>query len=265
MIAKSVAERHKKNGRTPKVAHAQLSGTAQRYDQLCLSIPEHAANCDAYTAGLMEEMWAMAEEVHELRAVCRELGKPYEAEAIRLCGGETAFHYVRDLYTAFEGDRNKALESGKAPYTLLREFRKQRAEKNRKTKASTARRIKKPAPRQGSAARIAEGPVNENAESQKMPFAPLGREERNLGTVDAAYDGNPKQHAYQLSAALATIKGLVGDPWETLLEVINALDLKWAEVATWAKQRAEWDRDAAGPLEPLDIHIDTTLDEYQED
>lgn len=264
MIAKSAAKHSKTKGETQKVAHAQPSEAAQqRYDQLCLSIREHAANCVAYVTALMKEMWTMAEEVHELKSVCGELGKPYERDAIRLCGGETAFHYVRDLYTAFDGDREKAMESGKAPYTILREFRKRRAEKNRQAKASTAKRIKKPAPLEGTAARIAEGPKDEaNGESEKVLIPPLTTPKTATATVDSACDGTPKQYGDQLSAALATIKGLVDDPWETLLEVINALDLNWADVAAWAKRRAE--RDAAGPVESVDVHIDTTHDEFVE-
>jgi len=86
----------------------------------------------------MAEMWAMAEEVYELKAVCKALGKPYEIEAVRLCAGETAFHYLRDLHTAFAGNRRKALECAKAPYTLLREFRAERAAKNREKKCQAA-------------------------------------------------------------------------------------------------------------------------------
>ena len=59
-------------------------------------------------------------------------------EAIRLCAGETAFHYLRDLHTAFAGNRRKALECAKAPYTLLREFRAERAAKNREKKCPAA-------------------------------------------------------------------------------------------------------------------------------
>ncbi|MGA2061409.1 MAG: hypothetical protein ABSG67_13075 [Thermoguttaceae bacterium] len=86
----------------------------------------------------MSEMWAMAEEVYELKGICKTLGKPYEVEAIKLCAGETAFHYLRDLYTAFTGNRQKALECAKAPYTLLREFRAERAANNRKKKCPDA-------------------------------------------------------------------------------------------------------------------------------
>ena len=35
------------------------------------------------------------------------------------------------------GDKQKALECGKAPYTLLREFRKERAEKNKEKKGES--------------------------------------------------------------------------------------------------------------------------------
>jgi hypothetical protein len=123
-----------------KVAHAQLSnGEAEkRYAELCKSIPEHGKRCPQHANLLMAEMWAMAEEVHELKGVCKTLGKPYEAEAIKLCAGETAVHYLRDLYTACKGNRQKALECGKAPYTLLREFRAERAAKNRAKKRPAA-------------------------------------------------------------------------------------------------------------------------------
>jgi hypothetical protein len=265
MQKKGELSHSKKKCKLPRVAHAQPSGAAQqRYDQLCRSIPKHAEQCVRQRKALMDQLFSMAEEVHELKAVCRELHKPYEAEAIRLCGGETTFHYVRDLYTACDGNRQKALECGKAPYTLLREFRKQRAEKNRQAKASTASRIKKPAPRQGAAARIAAGPGNDNDESDKVIVPPLTTPRTATATVDSACDGNPKQYGDQLSAALATIKKLVNDdPWETLLEVINALGLKWAEVAAWAQQRAEWDRDGVGPA-TQEVNIDTTLDEFVE-
>lgn len=121
-----------------KVAHAQLSDPEQRYKQLCKSIPEHGEKCLRHRNTLMSEMWAMAEEVHELKAVCQSLGKPYEADAIRLCKGETAFHYLRDLYTAFAGNKQQALECAKAPYTLLRDFRKERAAKNKDEKGESA-------------------------------------------------------------------------------------------------------------------------------
>ena len=100
-----------------KVAHAQLLTPAtKRYAELCQSIPEHSKRFLQHVNLLMAEMWAMAEEIHDLKAVCKALGKPYEAEAIRLCAGETAFHYLRDLYTHFAGNRQKALECAKAPY-----------------------------------------------------------------------------------------------------------------------------------------------------
>jgi len=130
-----------------KVAHAQLFSQSQkhvvaaeqRYKELCRSIPKHGEKCVRYGNALMADLWTMAEEVYELKAVCRSLGKPYEVDAIKLCGGETAFHYLRDLYTAFGGKKQKALECGKAPYTLLREFRKERAEKNKEKKGEFGR------------------------------------------------------------------------------------------------------------------------------
>jgi hypothetical protein len=127
-----------------KVAHAQPSnGSAEkRYNELCKSIPEHNERCLQQANSLMTEMWAMAEEVHELKGVCKMLRKPYEAEAIKLCGGETAFHYLCDLYTAFTGNRHKALECAKAPYTLLREFRAERAAKNREKKCLGAEKYR---------------------------------------------------------------------------------------------------------------------------
>ncbi len=99
-----------------KVAHAQPSAAAaeQRYKELFRSIPKHGEKCVRHGNALMADLWAMAEEVHELKAVCHTLKKPYEADAINLCGGETAFHYLRDLYTAFGGKKQKALECGKA-------------------------------------------------------------------------------------------------------------------------------------------------------
>jgi hypothetical protein len=123
-----------------KVAHAQLSDSAaaKRYEELCKSIPEHGKRCPQHANLLMAEMWAMAEEVYELKGVCKTLGKPYEAEAIKLCAGETAVHYLRDLYAAFAGNRQKALECAKAPYTVLREFRAERAAKNRAKKRPAA-------------------------------------------------------------------------------------------------------------------------------
>ncbi len=123
-----------------KVAHAQLSDSSarKRYEELCKSISEHGKQCLQHANSLMAEMWAMAEDVYELKAVCKALGKPYESEAIRLCAGETAFHYLRDLHTAFAGNRLKALECAKAPYTLLREFRAERAAKNREKKCPAA-------------------------------------------------------------------------------------------------------------------------------
>ena len=123
-----------------KVAHAQLSDSSarKRYEELCKSISEHGKQCLQHANSLMAEMWAMAEDVYELKAVCKALGKPYESEAIRLCAGETAFHYLRDLHTAFAGNRLKALECAKAPYTLLRKFCAERAAKNREKKCPAA-------------------------------------------------------------------------------------------------------------------------------
>ena len=64
-----------------KVAHAQLSDSSakKRYEELCKSIPEHGKQCLQHANSLMAEMWAMAEEVYELKAVCKTLGKPYES------------------------------------------------------------------------------------------------------------------------------------------------------------------------------------------
>ena len=121
----------------------ELSKTARkRYEELCKSIPELGKKCVRHANALIEDMWEMAEQVHELKIVCHSLGQPYEVDAIRLCKGETAFHYFRDLYTACEGSKKKALECRIAPYTLLRAFRKERAKHNREKKGSTKAKSK---------------------------------------------------------------------------------------------------------------------------
>jgi hypothetical protein len=145
-----------------KVAHAQLSDSSARtrYKELCKSIPERGKQCLQHANSLMAQMWAMAEEVYELKGVCKTLGKPYESEAIRLCAGETAFHYLRDLHTAFAGNRRKALECAKAPYTLLREFRAERAAKNREKKCQAA----------------------ENCDVESLNLSPADRQQETPGT-----------------------------------------------------------------------------------
>ena len=267
-----------------KVAHAQLSNPAQkRYAELCKSIPELGEKCTRHANALMADMWEMAEQVHELKTVCHNLGKPYEVDAIKLCGTETAFHYLRDLYTACDGSKKKALECGKAPYTLLRDFRKERAEQNREKKGKSAK---------GKAAAITEPvatkpimgklylqratgdivraddydgdvvqvqPLDIDKIPQGNPitvaFSELEGpvtvekyrgedEETKLDAADEDADEDVDQidcDEATVAAALATIKALrFDDPWETLSEVVAALNLKMVDVAAWAKQQAEW-------------------------
>jgi len=263
-----------------KVAHAQLSKTAQkRYEELCKSIPELGKKCVRHANALMADMWEMAEQVHELKTVCHSLGKFYEADAIRLCKGETAFHYLRDLYTAFGGSRQKALECAKAPYTVLRNFRDERAAKNKKKKARTKAK--------GKAAAIAEPVARKPIKGEMYLRRATGDFVRAVecdedGKVVQAqpldFDNNPCGDSFAvqfseldgpliedevaddeeaqiarydatLAAALATIKGLLfDDPFETLGEVIAALGLKMADVAAWAQEQAELWGDGDEPI-----------------
>ncbi len=54
----------------------------------------------------------------------------------------------------------------------------------------------------------------------------------------------------KLKRALATIKRLVDDdPLETLMVIIDALGLKWRDVAPWAQQQAKWEAEGDEPIE----------------
>jgi ParB-like chromosome segregation protein Spo0J len=115
---------------------------------------------------------------------------------------------------------------------------------------------------------------NKKSTTKKKPSQPIGDEAEPEvdanGSNDPADTGKPKPHVAATEpeadddqfdregatfvAALATIKGLLGDPWDTLSEVIAALGLKMPEVAAWAQQQAEWEEPSeveATPPAPL--------------
>ena len=264
--------------------HCELSNPAQkRYAELCKSIPELGKKCTRHANALWDEMWEMAEQVHELKAVCHSLGKPYERDAIRLCKGETAFHYLRDLYTACDGSKKKALECGKAPYTLLRDFRKERAEKNKEKKGKTRTKAK------GKAAAITEPvatkpimgklylqratgdivradeydgnvvqvqPLDIDNIPQGDPITVQFEELEGPVTVekyrseDEETDHDADEADHGLKATLATIKELAANgPWEILTAIIGVLGLKWADVIAWAQQQAKLGGDGDESIE----------------